>query len=139
VERRVDGAVAVQPLDEGRARADARCAGDEDLAVRLQQERLCPLGAARCTGAGGWSACEYGPAYEANETTCDGVDNDCDGTRDEGCACPVGGPCGAQAQSRWDAPDAVRPWALEQLGGSSTPSRARRYRVKWVRIRGLCE
>ena len=29
--------------------------------------------------------------YEVDESTCDGLDNDCDGTTDEGCACDVNG------------------------------------------------
>jgi hypothetical protein len=41
-----------------------------------------------CGGASGWQACgaqEYGQDYEADEVTCDALDNDCDGTVDEGC------------------------------------------------------
>ncbi len=37
-----------------------------------------------CGGASGWSACDYGPDYQAgSEITCDdGLDNDCDGLTD---------------------------------------------------------
>jgi len=45
-----------------------------------------------CAGVDGWSACgpaEYGPDYQADETACDLLDNDCNGTTDEGWA--VGG------------------------------------------------
>jgi len=42
--------------------------------------------------AGTW-VCDYGPHYEPEETTCDGLDNDCDGVTDEGL---VGEPCALQ-------------------------------------------
>lgn len=45
---------------------------------------------ASCDGMGGWS-CEYAAAtYEAVETSCDGLDNDCNGMVDEGCGCSTG-------------------------------------------------
>jgi hypothetical protein len=36
-------------------------------------------------------ACAQPSIYEADETTCDGVDNDCDGALDEGCGCDFDG------------------------------------------------
>ncbi len=57
------------------------------------------LGEERCAGPAGWVECSAAtPTIE----TCDGADNDCDGTRDEGFAYPdwdgavraVGDPCG---------------------------------------------
>ena len=51
----------------------------------------CPAGAGVCEGAltqcdgSGGVMCDYGPYYEGTETTCDGLDNDCDGETDEGC------------------------------------------------------
>jgi len=51
--------------------------------------RNCPLQAGVCLGAQStciddeWSACDYGPQHEQPpETSCDGLDNDCDGTTD---------------------------------------------------------
>ncbi|RMH14036.1 MAG: hypothetical protein D6698_13225, partial [Gammaproteobacteria bacterium] len=47
----------------------------------------CSLGTQTCL-AGSWSGCEN--AVYPSEEICDGVDNDCDGTVDEGCDCVVG-------------------------------------------------
>ncbi|GAC1352901.1 MAG: hypothetical protein NVSMB1_20510 [Polyangiales bacterium] len=51
----------------------------------------CVWGTQRCdkTGEfGTWSACEG--AGEPSAEKCDGIDHDCDGTADEGCACTTG-------------------------------------------------
>ena len=42
-----------------------------------------------CRGVAGW-ACDFPTTYQAVETRCDLLDNDCDGTADEGCLRPVG-------------------------------------------------
>ena len=42
-----------------------------------------------CRGAAGW-ACDPPAAFQATESICDGDDNDCDGSTDEGCLSPVG-------------------------------------------------
>jgi len=70
------------------------------------QQRACPLQQGVCAGAnetctgGTWPGCTsatylaWNASYVVNETTanCDGKDNDCDGTFDEGCPCsPYGG------------------------------------------------
>ena len=49
-----------------------------------------------CQGAPGW-ACDYGASYEAGETLCDELDNDCDGTTDEGF--PLGELCVVQVRA----------------------------------------
>ena len=37
-----------------------------------------------CDSSGSWGACNYPATYEAVESSCDGLDNDCDGLVDEG-------------------------------------------------------
>jgi len=59
------------------------------------QDGVCAGSGETCDGAGGWNACgpaSYGPDYEQTETSCDGLDNDCDGQADNGlpaAACPL--------------------------------------------------
>ncbi|MBO6934093.1 MAG: lamin tail domain-containing protein [Deltaproteobacteria bacterium] len=81
---------------------DDDCDGntDEDLDAPACEltEGVCAGAVARC-GADGFLSCDatdYGSDYEADETACDGLDNDCDGTQDEGCSCSPGDtqPCG---------------------------------------------
>jgi hypothetical protein len=74
---------------------DGRVDGDDPDLVLVaceSEEGVCGSAvktAAFCQG-GAWAACtalDYAsanPAYEASETVCDGLDNDCDGTTDEG-------------------------------------------------------
>lgn len=50
---------------------------------RLNKVGVCSTAMAVCTGAA-WS-CVFPATYELNETTCDNLDNDCDGVVDEGC------------------------------------------------------
>jgi hypothetical protein len=76
---------------------DNDCDGvpDEDLlapdcALHLG---VCAGARARCQ-AGAFAACngvaDYGPDYEAVETRCDALDNDCDGVADRDCPCDPG-------------------------------------------------
>ena len=61
----------------------------------INQQGVCQGATRSCGGVAGWSACgpaEYagaaagrGQTYQAEETACDGQDNDCDGATDEGC------------------------------------------------------
>ncbi|MBM4321906.1 MAG: formylglycine-generating enzyme family protein, partial [Deltaproteobacteria bacterium] len=44
---------------------------------------VCAGSAPRCDGESGWS-CPYPDSYQAAETRCDGLDNDCNGLTDEG-------------------------------------------------------
>ncbi|QDG49602.1 hypothetical protein FIV42_02260 [Persicimonas caeni] len=46
----------------------------------------CAVGTQTCSG-GGWGTCENEVTPDSDETCGDGVDNDCDGTVDQGCGC----------------------------------------------------
>jgi len=69
---------------------DDDCDGltDEDLTAPLceEQKGVCFGSIKTCGGVSGWLACDasnYGSNYEEPEATCDGLDNDCDGSTDE--------------------------------------------------------
>ena len=66
--------------------AGASCNGNDSLSAP------CNHGSLTCAGAAGW-VCQNpkGPASE----TCDGLDNDCNGTVDDGALPGVGGVCGS--------------------------------------------
>ncbi len=69
---------------------DNDCDGQVDDSLPAQpcllQQGVCAGTAKRCA-SGAWQTCtagDYGTNYEASETRCDGLDNDCDGQIDEG-------------------------------------------------------
>jgi hypothetical protein len=98
-------AVAGAPSAETCNGLDDNCNGttDEGLAAPLcaLQNGVCAGSRKRCGGASGWLDCtasEYGASYQAVETSCDGLDNNCNGSADEpfgvGASCTVGtGAC----------------------------------------------
>ncbi|MFT7623033.1 MAG: hypothetical protein ACI9WU_002210, partial [Myxococcota bacterium] len=80
---------------------DDDCDGqiDEDIAnapLCTSQEGVCAQSIRGCGGAAGWIACQapqFGDSYQADELTCDALDNDCDGQTDEALNPP---PCALQ-------------------------------------------
>ncbi len=113
---------AVEPANETCNGIDDDCDGIADDELEIpgcpQTEGVCAGARAICAGADGWRCgpAQYGDQYEAEESRCDGVDNDCDGQADEGCGCvdgaeqPCGGDVGACRQGvqtcvrgAWDA------------------------------------
>lgn len=71
--------------------ADNDCDGDTDEGLTpppcANQIGVCAGSVQPCI-AGEWLSCsasDYGSDYEPTETTCDGLDNDCDGSYDEMC------------------------------------------------------
>lgn len=71
---------------------DNNCSGGADEGLVgppcALQNGVCSGSTQVCGGAMGWLACDgsnYGPNYQpGSETSCDNLDNDCDGTTDEG-------------------------------------------------------
>lgn len=63
----------------------------QDNPCGLAKLGVCASGVkSTCLGKAGWQ-CDFDATnYEADESSCDGLDNDCDGQADEGCACPLG-------------------------------------------------
>jgi hypothetical protein len=85
------------PVNAGSPQAET-CNGKDDdcdgqIDNNLTAVQLCSKRVGVCAGNkaqrcenGSWTPCgarEYGPDYEVDEKTCDGKDNDCDGTIDE--------------------------------------------------------
>ena len=65
------------------------------------QKGVCLGAKKRCAGGQGWLSCsttQYGSLHESTETFCDGLDNDCDGSVDEGSVC---GTCIAGKAARF--------------------------------------
>lgn len=67
---------------------------DEDLTppACANQMGVCVSSTQNCAGTAGFQTCgagEYGGNYESVETSCDGLDNDCNGVVDDGLSAPL--------------------------------------------------
>jgi len=79
---------------------DCNGAVDDNLAPQacVLTRGVCAGSTKICGGQTGFKDCDasrYGADYQQTENQCDGKDNDCDGSVDEGCPCTVGAnvPC----------------------------------------------
>ncbi|MBX7193473.1 MAG: glycoside hydrolase, partial [Sandaracinaceae bacterium] len=61
-----------------------------------------------CRGAAGWG-CDLPMLYQATETRCDTLDNDCDGTGDEGCLRALGTDTRIDTQTLQSETNSLRP------------------------------
>ena len=111
---------AAEPLEEICDGLDNNCDGNMDegqtLPLSDNQNGLCAGSVKVCTGADGWIEPNYTDiaTYEGTETLCDGLDNDCDGTVDNGLTPPLSnnqnGICGGSVKvctgaDGWTEPD----------------------------------
>jgi hypothetical protein len=88
------GGAFVGPITETCNGLDDNCNGAIDdglttpstgsVASCANQTGVCAGRVPTCRGAGGF-ACDFPSTYQATEFRCDTLDNDCDGTPDEGC------------------------------------------------------
>jgi hypothetical protein len=82
---------------------------------------VCAGATPRCGGTAGWLACDatdYGSDFETVESVCDRMDNDCDGTVDEGCCsqvCDLAPSCGCALD------EACYPTATADVNGCMPP------------------
>jgi len=80
-----------------------------------------------CRGTMMWG-CDFPDTYQADESICDTLDNDCDGTDDESCITPGGGDTRVDRGDTASANNSINP-QITGDGGSNV-------RLTWMDLRG---
>jgi hypothetical protein len=136
----VCGGTLVGPTTETCNGIDDDCNGAVDdrltvpapatVASCVETRGVCAGRTPTCRGAAGW-ACDLPTTYQAVETICDGLNNDCDATSDEGCINPAGSDVRLDSMDAQSLTNSLDPIVLGTGSGATA-----RVHVAWRDLTG---